>query len=171
MKKLALLIFVFFAFGAFLGCESPSPPCLNIKKEVSVDEGVTFVDANSPQEAPIVGEKGAIYKVTFTNCGNVPLYPGRFQDEALKTSRTFGVFEPGILTSLDPRDTNGNPIPIHIQCPAPPAQNVAKTKACACPHPNPNRPNNDCPKSQEECDANPDVTAEDSAWVRCKEGV
>jgi uncharacterized repeat protein (TIGR01451 family) len=56
--------------AAFLTVE----PSILILKEISVDGGATWLDANDPGSAPlVVFPSGALYRLTVENTGNVPI--------------------------------------------------------------------------------------------------
>jgi uncharacterized repeat protein (TIGR01451 family) len=70
-------------------CEVPPEPSLAILKEVSVDGGVSYHDANDAESAPstLVGGD-ALYRITVTNTGNVDLVDVLVTDPTLSFSET-----------------------------------------------------------------------------------
>ncbi len=49
-------------------------PCIDIEKHISVDNGITWADADTPDTAPAATlSQGAMYKLVISNCGEVPL--------------------------------------------------------------------------------------------------
>jgi len=85
MKKVFLvLLFAFFLLGAFPTLNWAGTPCIEIEKEVSVDGGNTWLDADTSNDAPtVVG--GVEYRYIIKNCGDTMLYKdcGVIIDEGL----------------------------------------------------------------------------------------
>lgn len=65
---------VFDSDPAWVKCIDLLIPCIDIEKYVSVDGGITWIDADTLDNAATtpVGQ-GAVYKFVITNCGNVLL--------------------------------------------------------------------------------------------------
>ena len=60
------------------------PPAIEILKEVSVDGGATFFDANDSSSAPVTAVGGdALYRITVTNTGSSDLVDVVINDAAL----------------------------------------------------------------------------------------
>jgi len=75
MRKVFLVVLLaFFVLGAFPSLNwADENPCIEIEKQVSVDGGNTWLDADSPNDAPTVVD-GVEYRYIVTNCGDSLLY-------------------------------------------------------------------------------------------------
>jgi hypothetical protein len=85
MKKVFFgLLILFFLIATFGRDALAGDPCIHIVKEVSVDGGLTWHDANTPGDAPgtAVGQ-GAKYRLTVTNCGERDLTNVTINDSTL----------------------------------------------------------------------------------------
>jgi hypothetical protein len=59
---------------AWVKCLSTPQPCIDIEKEISVDGGTTWYDADTVGAAPTVPVgSSALYRLVVRNCGNVDL--------------------------------------------------------------------------------------------------
>jgi hypothetical protein len=66
-----------------------SCPCINIKKEISVDDGANWHDANSMNDDPppvVTAPHGALYRLVVSNCGEVDLTEVKINDQTLGIS-------------------------------------------------------------------------------------
>ena len=79
-------------------------PAIDITKEISVDGGLTYADANTEDTAPsIPAPGGALYRLTVTNVGTAPLVNVLISDDVLGISEvpiaSLGVGDVAILDS------------------------------------------------------------------------
>jgi hypothetical protein len=81
-----MLIILLFAFltAIFGGNAWAIHPCIDIEKEVSVDAGITWHDADTPDSAPETGVgQGVQYRLTVINCGDRDLETVTINDTVL----------------------------------------------------------------------------------------
>ena len=67
-------------------------PCLDIEKQISVDGGVTFAnaDATDDSDVPVIpAPGGAMYRFVVRNCGTVALKRFSFWDDALSLDKPY----------------------------------------------------------------------------------
>jgi len=154
MKKVFLvLLFTFFVLGAFPALNWAGEPCIKIEKQVSVDGGNTWLDADTSTDAPTVVD-GVLYRYIVTNCGDSMLYRdcGVIKDEALGIYVPWwGNVAPGEVVYIT-KDTPGfenlyQPALCEEDCG--PKANTVVVEASACP---------DCLDK---------LTDQDCAWVNC----
>ncbi len=68
--------------GSALSVPPAPTPCIKLRKEVSVDGGLVWFDANSEQTAP-GADAGVEYRLIVNNCGDVDLHDVTLNDPVL----------------------------------------------------------------------------------------
>jgi len=104
-KLIPILLSLAFLMALFGGnaLATTEYPCIDIEKEVSVDDGETWHDADSEELAPTTGiGQGVEYRLIVTNCGNVDLVNVTITDDDLGIDYFYaGPLAPGESIVLD----------------------------------------------------------------------
>jgi uncharacterized repeat protein (TIGR01451 family) len=74
-------------------------PCIDIEKNVSVDGGLTFVDADTCGDAP-TADQDAEYQLVVENCGDVTLTNVTITDPILNVTVNIGTLDPGQIETF-----------------------------------------------------------------------
>ncbi|MDX9708223.1 MAG: SdrD B-like domain-containing protein [Trichloromonas sp.] len=89
-------------------------PCIDIVKEVSVDGGLTWFDANTLEDSPGTTD-GAIYRFIVSNCSSVTLTDVTITDpnlgeDGLPLILDLGDLDPEASVTVEPNSSLGSPL-------------------------------------------------------------
>ena len=126
----------------------PLHPCVDLDKDISVDGGVTWLEANKLEEAPLSTGGVLLYRYRVSNACNLPLQQVIILDESLEIDVDIGDLAVGESVTRTHNDAG--------------FENLVQENVCGptCAHLGE-------PAYAFPYDDYPDIIDEDYAWVRC----